>query len=673
MNRGKRSFCIIFTILTIMLAGGSAMFTSSAETVSAATPYNVNKAPDGNWYYYENGSVKRIDTVAQNNNGWWVIRDGKVDFSYTGFAKNQNGWWYCKKGKVQFNVNDVIKGTVNGETAWWHVNNGKVDFNDTLARNSNGWGVIRDGKVDFSYTGFAKNQNGWWYCKKGKIQFDANDVIKGTVNGETAWWHVIDGKVTFDETVAQNSNGWWHIQNGKVNFNSNTVAQNNNGWWVIRNGKVNFNYTGFAENQNGWWYCKGGKIQFGLNDVIKGSVEGENAWWCVKNGKVALTYSGIASNKNGYWVIQKGKVNFGYDGMYANGADTYIVKDGKVTGTHNVHTYDGNGITNCVIKRGYACNYCYKDVTDYDDKYSCHGGYHTHTWYLSPSFYTCKECGRKIHIHSWCWIKPLYNVGTDTIAMGGHYQCSGCGMDITDKDGVIKDIDKWTTEYDFSNSDYAFQMSNFPEKNNVWELQKLDLRINQTSIPVGESASFSVLYTPASTTTNKSLTWKSSNPAVAVVSNGVVTAISPGKTIITATAENGVSSSQEITVTEVSHAVMDFSILVDGKNLTDQNITVTRDQLYSLQIIPQGSNEPQYTAEFKEVGYATFYYDEKEYGGIFSIANYQNGIVNHTIIPGWDGKLNMKFNYRATDISVSITVRDEEGHTIAHNLTVTVK
>ena len=82
MNRGKRSFCIIFTILTIMLAGGSAMFTSSAETVSAATPYNVNKAPDGNWYYYENGSVKRIDTVAQNNNGWWG--EGEIKFFMDG-------------------------------------------------------------------------------------------------------------------------------------------------------------------------------------------------------------------------------------------------------------------------------------------------------------------------------------------------------------------------------------------------------------------------------------------------------------------------------------------------------------------------------------------------------------------------------------------------------------
>ena len=29
------------------------------------------------------------ETVARNANGWWYIKDGKVDFSYNGFAKNQ--------------------------------------------------------------------------------------------------------------------------------------------------------------------------------------------------------------------------------------------------------------------------------------------------------------------------------------------------------------------------------------------------------------------------------------------------------------------------------------------------------------------------------------------------------------------------------------------------------
>ena len=97
------------------------------------------KASDGNWYYYRNGSIAAdVTTVAQNKNGWWYVKNGKVDFSANTVAKNNNGWW--------------------------HIVNGKVDFNsNTVAKNENGWWKITNGKVDFNYNGLAKNQNGWWY------------------------------------------------------------------------------------------------------------------------------------------------------------------------------------------------------------------------------------------------------------------------------------------------------------------------------------------------------------------------------------------------------------------------------------------------------------------------------------------------------------------------------
>ena len=260
-------------------------------------------------------------------------------------------WYYCINGEQAEGLNDVIKGTVNGEKAWWHVVDGKVTYDDTVAKNSNGWWVIRDGKVDFSYTGFAENSNGWWYCEDGKVQFGTSSVIKGTVNGEKAWWYVVKGEVTFTETVAKNSNGWWHIQDGKVNFDSNTVAKNSKGWWVIRDGKVDFSYTGFAENSNGWWYCEDGKVQFGTSSVLKGTVKGEkawwhvvkgeeifdetvaknkNGWWYINDGKVDFTFNGIASNKNGSWLCQNGKVNFGYSGTYTKSGITYKIERGKV-------------------------------------------------------------------------------------------------------------------------------------------------------------------------------------------------------------------------------------------------------------------------------------------------------------------------------------------------------
>ncbi len=334
----------------------------------------VKDPKTGDWYYTVDGEVDESYTgVAKNCNGWWRIENGKVNFDFKGVASNQNGTWYLEGGKVNFNYNgfmsvasdwwyvengqitygknDIIKGTVNGESGWWHVVGSKVTRDTTVAKNSNGWWYIRDGKVDFGYNGFAQNGNGWWYLKGGKVTFRRNDIIKGTVNDTYGWWHIVGSKVTFDTTVAKNGNGWWYVKDGLVDFTHNGVEKNSNGWWRIENGKVNFGYNGFAQNSNGWWYLEGGKVTFRKNDVIKRTIDGVNAWWHVvgskvtydntvaknsngwwyiKDGKVDFSYHGIAQNQNGWWYLEGGKVNFGYNGSVTADGINYTVKNGQV-------------------------------------------------------------------------------------------------------------------------------------------------------------------------------------------------------------------------------------------------------------------------------------------------------------------------------------------------------
>ena len=260
------------------------------HVVGSKVTFDTTVAKNSNgWWYISNGMVDfSHNGVEKNSNGWWRIEEGKVNFNFTGIASNKNGTWYLDGGKVDFSYsgfykngtdylyvengqitytkNDVIKGAVAAQSGWWHVVGSKVAFDTTVAKNSNGWwyisngmvdfshnGVeknsngwwrIENGKVNFSFEGFASNQNGWWYLEGGKVTFQKNDVIKGTVDGETTWWHVVNSKVTYDTTVAQNANGWWRIENGKVNFNFTGVASNQNGDWYLSNGKVDFNYNG---------------------------------------------------------------------------------------------------------------------------------------------------------------------------------------------------------------------------------------------------------------------------------------------------------------------------------------------------------------------------------------------------------------------------------------------
>lgn len=297
--------------------------------LGGANGFNQSPA-NGEWYYYKNGQVQygRDDVIKGTVNGvnaWWHVVNGKVLYDTT-VAKNSNGWWYIENGKVNFDAN-------------------------TAAQNSNGWWVIQNGKVNFNFQGFAENRNGWWYCTGGKVQFSTKDVIKGTVDGKYGWWHVSGGQVRFTDTVAQNSNGWWVIQDGKVNFDYKGFAENGNGWWYCTGGKVQFGVDDVikgtvdgtyawwhvvdgkvtfdntvARNSNGWWHIRNGKVDFDSNTVARNS----NGWWVIQNGKVNFNFNGIASNSNGSWYCQSGKVNFGYNGTYKEGNVTYRISGGKV-------------------------------------------------------------------------------------------------------------------------------------------------------------------------------------------------------------------------------------------------------------------------------------------------------------------------------------------------------
>lgn len=96
------------------------------------------------WFLYKNDKIDRQTQLAKNQNGWWYVNKGKVDYSYTGLAKNQHGWWYVKQGRV-----------------------------------------------DFSYTGLAKNQNGRWYVNKGKIDF----AYSGDFEWQDETYQIEKGKV----------------------------------------------------------------------------------------------------------------------------------------------------------------------------------------------------------------------------------------------------------------------------------------------------------------------------------------------------------------------------------------------------------------------------------------------------------------------------------------------
>ncbi len=248
------------------------------------------KDSDGVWRLYADGVFcKDYYGFAENANGKWYVESGVVDFTKTDILKDRTGaigtagdWYYVIGNKVQTGFTGLSNfRNVNG---WWYIKDGKVDFSHNgVDKNRNGWYYVTGGKVQFGFTGLAnyKNENGWWYIAGGKVDFTHNGVDKN----KNGWYYVVGGKVRFDFTGLGNygnANGWWYIAGGKVDFTHNGVDKNKNGWWYVENGKVQFNFHGIASNKNGTWYLNNGKVQF----AYSGTVTYNGKTYTVRNGYV---------------------------------------------------------------------------------------------------------------------------------------------------------------------------------------------------------------------------------------------------------------------------------------------------------------------------------------------------------------------------------------------------
>lgn len=92
--------------------------------VKGLTHEGMQKAANGNWYYYQNGTVDSDYTgMAKNYRGWWYIKNGALDRTFTGIGTNSYGKWYMKDGALQLSFSGKV--TINKKV--YVIKNGKVE------------------------------------------------------------------------------------------------------------------------------------------------------------------------------------------------------------------------------------------------------------------------------------------------------------------------------------------------------------------------------------------------------------------------------------------------------------------------------------------------------------------------------------------------------------------
>lgn len=260
------------------------------------------------WRWVENSLFTKIDSVEQNEVGWWRVKDGIVDFDATGVYQNRYGWWYCDNGFVDFTYN----GIGSNEYGDWAIVNGGVDFSvNGLREAGDGWYIFYRGQVNHSANGLFENEYGWWYVKDGQVDF----TYDGIVQNEWGWWCVKEGQVRFDYTgMASNQWGDWRIVDGKVDFEAWGLYEADGNWYLFRDGKVDHSANGLFENEYGWWYVKDGQVDFSFSGLVKN----DYGTWYVRDGGVDFDENGTVYSGGKFYKLVNGKVDYSYTAGLSN-------------------------------------------------------------------------------------------------------------------------------------------------------------------------------------------------------------------------------------------------------------------------------------------------------------------------------------------------------------------
>ena len=170
------------------------------------------------------------------------------------------------------------------------------------------------------------------------------------------------------------------------------------------------------------------------------------------------------------------------------------------------------------------------------------------------------------------------------------------------------------------------------KKETVVPTIRIDVSETKVSIPVGEKKNVTATVYP-SNATSTTLTWSSSNPQVATVSNGLITGVKEGNCIVTV--KNNAGTKADISVTVTANNVKPTKVTL---NKTSATLASTKKITLTATVEPSN-------ADNKAITWST---SDK------SIATVENGVV--TAKKEGSAKINAK-TYNGKKATFSITVR----------------
>ena len=531
-------------LMKTVLAATLAVMTL-AQQVSAANWVHNNT---GWWWQEDNGSYPANKWKQINGKWYWFDGNG---YMATGWRSIGGRWyWFEASGAMA--------------TGWRNINGTWYYMESSGAMATNRW--IGNYYVEASGAMATNKWIGNYYVNGSGLWTQTRTSAKWIASGNRWWYRHSDGSYT--------RNGWETINGKDYLFDSD-------GWMV----------TGWRSVNGTWYYLE--------NSGEKATNKWIGNYYVEANGAMATNkwIGNYYVNGFGLWVETKGHHNWD-DGVITTnptttkeGLKTYTCKTCGDTYTEFLPTLEHNwgNFTWDKTKYGYACNVCYNDVTDYDDYYACHMGWHTHTFYQFASYYSCDNCDKLLHRHKWRYRKPDFQEGTDEIARKGYWECFECGNQSSDgkqADPILvseegheyASIDHWTTPFNFVKDSHEWIV-----EDEYWEpaddsLHLQNIRIQGiSSMAVGDTYQDTVVFTPSNPLEGTDVTWESSDPSVVSVdASGKVTALKNGTATITATSSECTDTSFiRVTENNVGH-VKSATLCINGQSDTNGALRLKR-------------------------------------------------------------------------------------------------
>ena len=227
--------------------------------------------------------------------GWYYVENGKLNLDYrdvvSGTINGEEADWYVENGKAT-----VYSGAVKKDEKIVVVKDGRVDESYTGVACYNGLKYYaEEGTVDLNYTGVAKNSSGWWNVKNGRIDDRQTKIIEN----EGDYYYVRGGKVDFNYSgVAGNEVGMWKVTCGEVNFDYTDVARAETGiLYYISGGMYKDDANGFISCNSGNWYVTNGIVDTSTMGRVSGRLDGVDGEYPVVHGLVVEEAQYIMATK----------------------------------------------------------------------------------------------------------------------------------------------------------------------------------------------------------------------------------------------------------------------------------------------------------------------------------------------------------------------------------------